>query len=227
MAGRITYYGNIITQGLVLDLDAANIGSYLKTGSIWNDISGNGNRGTLTNGAFYTGSDYGGIVFDGINDYVNIQNNVNPSNITLEFFFKVSITSSYQYLISNARDCCGAYNGYELRIESGTPMFQIWNSVNAAVYGTLAPLNQNYHLAATYDGSQLKIYQNSVLRGTTNSTLGIGVTPSYNLAVGGMGMAPAVYNMSGSIYVGRVYNRALSQSEITQNFNAYRSRYGI
>jgi hypothetical protein len=227
MAGRVAYSGNTVTQGLILNLDAAVQGSYPKTGSLWIDISGNENRGTLTNGAFYSSSDYGSITFDGINDYVSIQNNVNPSNITLEFFFKVSITSSYQYLISNARDCCGAYNGYELRIESGTPMFQIWNSVNAAVYGTLAPLNQNYHLAATYDGSQLKIYQNSVLRGTLNSTLGIGVTPSYTLAVGGMGFNPAAYNFSGSIYVGKVYNRALSQAEITQNFNAYRSRYGI
>jgi len=227
MAGRIAYYGNIVTRGLVLNLDAANIGSYPKSGSTWVDISGNGNVGTLTNGAFYTSSDYGSITFDGVNDYVRIQNNVNPANITLEFFFKVFISSSYQYLISNARDCCGTYNGYELRIESGYPSFQIWNGTNAVTNGTRAPLNQNYHLTATYDGSQLKIYQNGILTGTTNSTLGIGSPPSYNLAVGGMGLAPATYNISGSIYVGRVYDRALSQTEITQNFNAYRTRYGI
>jgi hypothetical protein len=69
MAGRIAYYGNIATQGLVLDLDAAIQGSYPKTGSIWFDISNNGNNGTLTNGPLYTGSDYGAMVFDGVDDY--------------------------------------------------------------------------------------------------------------------------------------------------------------
>ena len=59
MAGRIAYYGNIATQGLVLNLDAGIQGSYPKTGSTWFDISNNGNNGTLTNGPLYTGSDYG------------------------------------------------------------------------------------------------------------------------------------------------------------------------
>lgn len=216
----------LVTNGLILALDAGDKNSYVSGSSTWLDLVGT-NTGTLTNGPRFNSEFGGSIVFDGTNDYVSIQNNINPGNLTLEFFFKVSITSSYQYLISNARDCCGTYKGYELRIESGLPMFQIWNSTNAAVYGTQAPVNQNYHLAATYDGSQLKIYQNSVLRGTTNSTLGIGNPPSYNLAVGGMGLAPAVYNISGSIYLGRVYNRALSQAEISQNFNALRGRFEI
>jgi hypothetical protein len=42
-----------------------------------------------------------------------------------------------------------------------------------------------------------------------------------------MGINPALYNISGSIYTGRIYNRALSQVEVQQNFNAYRTRYGI
>ena len=70
MAGRIAYYGNIATQGLVLNLDAAIQGSYPKTGSTWFDISNNGNNGTLTNGPLYTGSDYGAIRYDGTDDYV-------------------------------------------------------------------------------------------------------------------------------------------------------------
>lgn len=72
MAGRIAYYGNIVTQGLVLDLDAAIQGSYPKTGSTWFDISNNGNNGTLTNGPTYSPDNFGSIVFDGVNDYVNL-----------------------------------------------------------------------------------------------------------------------------------------------------------
>jgi hypothetical protein len=65
MAGRIAYLGNIVTQGLVLDLDAAIKGSYPGTGSIWTDVSNNNNNGTLPSSSFYTGSNYGAIVFDG------------------------------------------------------------------------------------------------------------------------------------------------------------------
>ena len=71
MAGRIAYYGNIVKDGLVLDLDAAKKDSYPGTGTAWNDISGNRNNGTLTNGPTFNSSNGGSIVFDGTNDYIN------------------------------------------------------------------------------------------------------------------------------------------------------------
>jgi hypothetical protein len=73
----------------------------------------------------------------------------------------------------------------------------------------------------------MKIYQNSVLTGTANSALGIGSSPSFNLAIGGMGFDPAVYNLTGNIYIGRVYNRALSAAEIAQNYNATKARFDL
>jgi hypothetical protein len=220
-------YEGIVTDGLVLNLDAGFTPSYPKNGTTWYDISLSGNNGTLTNGPTFNSDNGGSIVFDGADDYVSISENINPSNITLEFFYKALISSSYEYLISNARDCCGTYNGYELRINRRSPEFQIWNSVNSRVIGTSTLINQIYHISATYDGSQLKIYQNGVLTGTSNSTLGIGSPPSYNLAVGGMGYRPAQYNLTGNIYVGRVYNRALSADEVLQNYNAQKGRFGL
>ena len=83
MAGRIAYLGNIATQGLVLDLDAAIQGSYPKTGSLWTDISGNNNNGTLPTSSFYTGSDYGAIVFDGTYSPVTISQ---PSSSYIQNF---------------------------------------------------------------------------------------------------------------------------------------------
>ena len=221
------YSPKIVTDGLVLYLDAANTKSYVSGSTVWNDISRGGNNGTLLNGPTFNSANGGSIVLDGADDYIRVSQNINPSNITLEFFYKASISSSYEYLISNARDCCGTYNGYELRINNGIPQFQIWNSTNAVVNGTSILVNQIYHIAATYDGSQLKMYQNGVLTSTTNSTLGIGTPPSYNLAVGGMGLNPVLYNLTGNIYIGRVYNRSLSASEVLQNYNATKSRYGL
>jgi hypothetical protein len=217
----------IITDGLILALDVGNPKSYISGSAAWFSLSSPTTSGSLINGPVFDSGSGGSIFFDGADDYVRIQNNLNPSNITVEFFCKALVTSSYEYLISNARDCCGTYNGYELKIVSGYPYFQIWNSTTVAVNGTLTLTNQIYQITGTYDGSQLKIYQNGVLTGTVNSILGIGNPPSYNLAVGGMGFNPAQYNLTGNIYVGRVYNRALSINEIKQNFNALRGRFGL
>jgi hypothetical protein len=218
---------NIITNGLVLSLDAANTKSYPGSGTTWRDLSGNNNSGSLVNGPTFNSANGGSIVFDGNDDYISISQNINPPNITLEFFYKALISTPYEYLISNARDCCGPQNGYELHIVNGVPRFSIWNSTQLGLNGTTTLINQIYHITATYDGLQLKIYQDSVLTSMINSTLGIGSSPSFNLAIGGMGFNPAVYNLTGNIYVGRVYNRALTAAEISQNFNATKTRFGL
>jgi len=217
----------IVTNGLVLHLDAANSRSYISGSNKWNDLSGNNNNGTLTNGTTFSSENGGSIVFDGADDYVSISQNINLSNITLEFFYKALVSSPYEYLISNARDCCGPHNGYELLTVNGVPKFSIWNSTQVTVNGTSTLTNQIYQITATYDGSQLKIYQNGILTGTANSALGIGSPPSHNLAIGGMGILPSTYNLTGNIYVGRIYNRALSAAEVLQNYNSQKSRFNL
>jgi hypothetical protein len=218
-------YEPIITDGLVLNVDASFTPSYPKNGNTWFDTSYSGVNSTLVNGITYGPSNGGSIVFDGTNDYAVTQTNINPPNITLEFFYKSLINDSYQYLISNARDCCGTYKGYELRVVTGLPRFSIWNSSESSVIGSSILLNQINHLAATYNGSQSRIYQNGALISTTNSTLGIGNPPSYNLAIGGMGLNPAAYNLNGEIYLGRIYNRPLTPSEILQNYQSTFTRF--
>ena len=61
----------VVTNGLVLALDAADRNSYPGSGTAWTDISGRGNTGTLTNGPTYSSANGGSIVFDGTNDYVD------------------------------------------------------------------------------------------------------------------------------------------------------------
>ena len=71
MAGRVAYYGNIVKNGLILDMDAAKRDSYPGTGTAWNDISGFQYNGTLTNGPTFNSSNGGSIVFDGVDDRVS------------------------------------------------------------------------------------------------------------------------------------------------------------
>lgn len=70
----LTHSPKIVTNGLVLALDAANNKSYPGSGVTWYDLSGNGNNGTLTNGPTFNVGNLGSIVFDGTNDYVSFNN---------------------------------------------------------------------------------------------------------------------------------------------------------
>ena len=65
------YSPKIITNGLVLSLDAANNKSYPRSGTTWTDLSGNNNTGTLTNGPTFNAGNQGSIVFDGVDDYIS------------------------------------------------------------------------------------------------------------------------------------------------------------
>ena len=219
--------GNIVTDGLVLYLDAANSKSIVSGSTTWNDLSRVGNNTTLINGPTFNSGNGGSVVFDGTNDYVRVLNNINPTNITLDFFYKTLKSSPYEYLVSNARDCCGLYKGYDFRIEYGRPKFMIWNSTSSEIFGNLITLNQVHHVAVTYDGITQRMYQNGVIVNTINTTLGIGNPPSYNLVIGALGHAPATYNLNGNIYLARIYNRALSSEEILQNFNTTKKRFGL
>ena len=71
----------VVEDGLVLALDAGNTKSYPGSGTTWTDLSGNGNNGTLTNGPTYSSSNGGSIVFDGVNDFVDISNSFQVSTV--------------------------------------------------------------------------------------------------------------------------------------------------
>jgi hypothetical protein len=84
---------SIVTDGLVLSLDAGNANSYPGTGTNWADLSGNGLNGTLVNGPTYNSANLGSIVFDGTNDHVTVANNslLNPTTtISVAAYFNIS-----------------------------------------------------------------------------------------------------------------------------------------
>ena len=225
MAGRIAYYGNIATQGLVLNLDAAIQGSYPKTGSTWFDISNNGNNGTLTNGPLYTGSNYGAIVFDGVNDTYTLGS------------FRIGTSSSFT--ISSWFKRNGAMNNKYL-LKSGEGTGRIWFGVidEANVYGTL--WNNTYYgsgmdywqrISNTFTSSQFtelvftqdksSLIQKSYLNGSeTNSTTLSGSLNNNNESFGSTEINASISNL-------KIYNQSLSPFQVWQNFNAYKSRYGI
>jgi hypothetical protein len=231
MAGRIAYLGNIITQGLVLDLDAGIKGSYPGTGTTWTDISNNGNNGTLTNGPTFTGSDYGAIVFDGINDQVytttgNAFNIAGPGNISA--VVKVNstgskVTTSILNIVKSSNGIQVVFrdngNTFGITKYGGAYLLQITNRANFPQQG------ETTYISVNFSGSNISYYKNGNLIQTTSAAVNQSGLAPY--IISGYDIGDYSEAFTGNVYTTQIYNRALSQAEITQNFNALRGRYGI
>lgn len=111
----------IVTNGLVLYLDAANTRSYAGSGTVWNDLSRSGNNGTLVNGPTFNSGNGGSIVFDGTNDFVSVSDNstINGTSQTISVWFKNSgtyATGNQAAEIIGKHNAVGSFNGYGIQL---------------------------------------------------------------------------------------------------------------
>ena len=211
--------GNIITNGLVLRLDAANPRSYQSGSLIWNDLSGN-NSGSLVNGPAFTISGSGAIVFDGVDDYVSDSSIIlnTYTDFTVNTWVKFNVASRYEVIWS-------AYTGYFGVLKfPNTIYFAVSGTTGAAASTTTTILNNVwYNIVAVRSNGVSYLYLNGILEGTFTGAVNTGgATSEYRL-----GNYTTAYYLSGNVASNIIYNRALNQSEITQNFNATRARFGI
>jgi hypothetical protein len=124
---------DIIESGLVLCLDAANKNSYRGSGTTWTDLSGNGNNGTLTNGPTFSAGNQGSIVFDGVDDYVEVSNasSLNASTQTISVWYNATTVPGRAATIVAKHDAIGSYNGYHMYTGNGVEI-----KVGATAYYT-------------------------------------------------------------------------------------------
>jgi hypothetical protein len=222
----LSHSPSIITQNLSLCLDAANSKSYPGSGTTWTDLSGSGNNGTLVNGVGYSGDNLGSLVFDGVDDYVDCGNNLSLSfvnNLTIQVWCSSNISdSSYRSPLMKATS--SAWNdGFGFYQQGGNFYFyvNIWNGAHRVSISKTTFSLTNF--VGTYDGANLKIYENGILRSTGTSFTANVSNSSTNLQVGRGGGSD--YEWNGNIAQVSIYNRALTASEIQQNFIATRSRF--
>lgn len=227
---------NIVTNGLVLWLDAANRISYPESGVTWGDLSSQGNKGTLQNGVGYTASNGGAIDFDGTDDYVTFSSNPSATNaITVEVWCKIDSSNLTKTLV--AFWVAGRDSAYRMIGNSASFSWvcatsnNSWYSAGTALSGS-SNLNDGsnwHHVVGTYDGSNNKIYVNNVLKQTGSAISGtVSTSGAHPFELGRPSISSAnVANTKGLVPVVRVYNRALSADEISKNFTALRGRYGI
>ena len=219
-------------NGLVLALDAANTKSYPGSGTTWTDLSGKGNNGTLVNGPTYSSANGGSIVFDGVNDYVDCGNSDSLSaiggttNVTASawVYYDAYGGGGQTYSVITLKG--GNPWTWLLENPSNTFRFRITaggSDVNVPDTSTHL-LNTWYNVVGTYDGSNMKIYANGILK-NTQAQSGTLATNSVTAKIGTF--QGTNYNLTGKISNVQIYNRALSATEVLQNFNALKSRYGL
>ena len=218
---------NAITSGLVLSLDAGNTKSYQSGSTTWFDKSGNGNNGTLTNSPTYSSANGGSIVFDGVDDYINISTTPNlPNPLTICTFVNTSvITGSNQVIYGPSA------NGADNWLSVSNNRVQIYATQtsdvgNFSISGTtVIQANIWYHITGIVNNNVTSIYINGVFEvassaqaftiGGWNSTARIGQR------------ATGQFPFNGRIACVQGYNRALTASEILQNYNATKSRFNL
>jgi hypothetical protein len=223
-------FKNIVSRGLVMHLDASALDSYPQTGSTWYDLTGNSNHGTIT-GATYTGS-YGGgsLNFAGTNSYyVQV-----PHSSSLNISGTLTASNWVYYRSGNGRimqkDDTGSGSGYTRLWETGgyggTYRMELWHSDGSATvqYGSALTTNGWMHLTMTFDGSSIRMYQNASLI-STGAFAGDIRTAATPLWIGG-GWSTGEW-FDGYIANALVYSRALNAGEVSQNYNAQKSRFGL
>lgn len=218
-------------------------GTTAATGGGWVDRSGNGNNGELVNGVGFNSSNLGGLVFDGVDDNITLSTNIQSGYISAsyEFFLETGalpVSDYRQIYIQESSTWIALYNfggitffGIDLNNGSGWFDENGGHTTGARTTTTLQP-NTKYHLMYTWDGTTVRVYLNGNLESTT-STLQAS-NGRQNVTQLGAGTTPRMIGARGSsnywnnkIYKVSFYNRALSQQEILQNYNAIKGRYGL
>jgi hypothetical protein len=218
---------NIVTNGLVLNVDASNSSSYVGLGNTIYDLSGSGNTGSLINGPTFSELNGGSIVFDATNDYISMgtASSVKPTQLTLACFFKINTIGAVHVIAGKQGTGSGAAS-YALVVQSGQLHFRISNSSGTEYNASTAFSNtSSYNYAVgTYDGSNLRLYLNGASVGNSSLSISIVYSDSYPLLLGYYANSIATNMNVGSL---KLYNRALTATEIEQNYNALRGRYNI
>lgn len=233
MAGSIA--PNIVTDGLVLYLDGANTRSYIGTGSEWTDLSSGGNNGTLQSGPVFNSSNGGSIQFDGVNQWVDFQNNpnlyfLNLSPYTLSVWVNITsaTTGIFHGLIN--REYGSPRNGYNLWFYRDPTTIAIaserWAGTGQKVTFVSIPFSQCFNVwnqfTVTFDGATLRFYLNGAFAHSASANGNITNTSGVlQIARRQTDFANCkISNVS-------IYSRELSATEIQQNYNATKTRFGL
>jgi hypothetical protein len=230
----------IVTNGLVLTLNATDRNSYPGSGNIWRDLSGNGYNSTLVNGPTFSSANGGVIVLDGNNDFISMPGNatIYSSDFTWQCFHFTrppvqdlngvwwSEAGVKNFLIVYANTTVASTY---MRIDTQAGVFvSLNNGTQTNGFGSTAgPIVGRWIFTTIVkSGTTLSLYWNDAVLMWTLPNAGWNIirnTQAITLGGDGSGFYSSTFNISSNL----MYNRVLSVSEITQNYNAQKSRFGL
>ncbi len=211
-------------------------GWYPLDGNPYDYSNGSGN-GVPIGGITYVNKIYYGtnrntsaLHFDGLasNSYVNLgsaeTNLTGHLSVAAWIYDTNSSGGYYNYAFSDARDCCGSYNGIELSQYGNEGMFKIWNTSMGTSYEYAAGGHIGYAawtlLVGTYNGSYVDLYVNGRQVDSVSAAVPPGIPASFNSVIGALGVRPSEYDFNGSVADVQVYNVSLTPAEVEQLYYA-------
>jgi hypothetical protein len=231
-SGRTWVSANRVVQsGLVLNLDAGASTSYPGSGTTWTNLISGGVNGTLTNGPTYSSANGGSIVFNGSTHYVSTPAiNLTTAGTLSVWFYKTGTgtpdAANVIDIFSNVSS--GGDTGWAFGLNTSTNKIDFYLANNGS-YGVENFSNQTisnntwYNAVGTYNGSNKTIYINGLQDSTFASSVNGNSPTTWGIGARNTGAR----NFQGNIPQASIYNRALSASEVSQNFNALRGRFGV
>ena len=222
---------NIILNGLVLNLDSANIRSYPGSGAIWTDLSRSGNIATLFNTPTFSNNV---LNFDDASlEYATIPNIGNLTNWTIEAWFRLTaaVGTKVSSLVANQFDGVNKLN-FSIGTNNSPTNYNIaagffdgsWRSTT----GFAPSVSVWYQVVGSYDSSVIRQYVNGVASGGTLNYVG---TPQSGGEIRLMRRWDSALTsanlLDGDLPIVRIYNRALTATEVLQNYNTTKTRFGL
>jgi hypothetical protein len=196
-------------------------GATVATGGGWADRTFNQNHGELINGVTYNSANGGSLVFDGTNDYISfVTNTTLSSSFSMECFIYINSRTN--------GDIISSWNNpfrFLWRVNNDGYQLIAWNGGGSqTTIGTsIVNVGTWSHVVVTYDGTNIRFYNNAVLTDTNAKSFSIANFTAMQI---GANTYDNVY-FNGRISNAKIYNRTLSAQEVLQNYNAQKSRFGL
>lgn len=222
---------SIVTSGLQFNLQSAPT-----SGTTWTDASGNGYNATLQGSATYVSTNGGGIKLPNTDytgsSYISVPYNISSNTVTVEIVASFNNTSHWATIWGNENYNAGS--GYMAYMTNSTTMY--WGKPSGSL-STITASSTVRHWTFVISGTSQLLYLNGSQLGTTTTVVSQGsfVTTEFLFGArhtnGGTGATDKLNNSNSTLqsvfYQMRVYNRALSSAEVTQNYTAIQGIYGI
>jgi hypothetical protein len=228
----------IVGDGLQMNMDAGIPESYAGSGSTWNDLSGNNRHVTLVNSPSYSSNNGGFLSFNGTNQSANrTYENIGTNNFSLDVWARPTATitvnaqatsgttglTGQRYLLFPAQSATNGGAGISLGT-NGLSVYEHGNAYLAPLLSHAVAISNTIftNIVIVYTNKLPSLYINNVF--IKNGFTSLRASVFYN---SGEFIAGQYGLFSGAVSSVKIYNKSLSASEISQNFNALRNRYGV